>query len=113
MKPGSIPLKRRKNSFPECGKESKADGSESEKFLSVATEPCSASFLSLLIFLFIIYRKNKNLSEQKEINLQQKIEDIKQKKSSRLPKQFLMVKKGKENVLQGIFTMAWAACWPV
>lgn len=46
-------------------------------------------FLSLLIFLFIIYRKNKKLSEQKEINLQQKIEDIKQKEELTLTKAIL------------------------
>ncbi|MGN7865854.1 sensor histidine kinase [Chryseobacterium sp. 22458] len=46
-------------------------------------------FLSLLIFLFIIYRKNKKLSEQKEINLQQKIEDIKQKEELALTKAIL------------------------
>lgn len=46
-------------------------------------------FLSLLIFLFIIYRKNKKLSEQKEINLQQKIEDIKQKEELSLTKAIL------------------------
>lgn len=46
-------------------------------------------FLSLLIFLFIIYRKNKKISEQKEINLQQKIEDIKQKEELALTKAIL------------------------
>lgn len=46
-------------------------------------------FLSLLIFLFVIYRKNKKLSEQKEINLQQKIEDIKQKEELALTKAIL------------------------
>lgn len=46
-------------------------------------------FLSLLIFLFIIYRNNKKLSEQKEINLQQKIEDIKQKEELSLTKAIL------------------------
>lgn len=46
-------------------------------------------FLSLLIFLFVIYRKNKTLSEQKEINLQQRIEDIKQKEELSLTKAIL------------------------
>lgn len=46
-------------------------------------------FLSLLIFLFILYKKNKKLSEQKEINLQQKIEDIKQKEQLALTKAIL------------------------
>lgn len=43
----------------------------------------------LLIFLFVIYRNNKKLSEQKEINLQQKIEDIKQKEELTLTKAIL------------------------
>ncbi|SMO83423.1 Signal transduction histidine kinase [Chryseobacterium rhizoplanae] len=47
------------------------------------------SFIGLLIFLYIIYRKNKKLSEQKEINLQQKIEDIKQKEELSLTKAIL------------------------
>lgn len=47
------------------------------------------SFLSLLIFLYIIYRNNKKLSEQKEINLQQKIEDIKQKEELSLTRAIL------------------------
>lgn len=46
-------------------------------------------FLSLLIFLFLLYRKNKKLSEQKEINLQQKIKDIKQKEELSLTKAIL------------------------
>ncbi|WP_050019705.1 sensor histidine kinase [Chryseobacterium sp. P1-3] len=47
------------------------------------------SFTGLLIFLFIIYRNNKKLSEQKEINLQQKIKDIKQKEELALTKAIL------------------------
>lgn len=46
-------------------------------------------FLSLLLFLFILYKNNKNLSEQKEINLQQKIKDIKQKEQLTLTKAIL------------------------
>ncbi|MDR2238796.1 MAG: histidine kinase [Chryseobacterium sp.] len=46
-------------------------------------------FVLLLFFLFIIYRNNKKLSEQKEINLQQKIEDIKQKEELMLTKAVL------------------------
>lgn len=46
-------------------------------------------FLSLLIFLFLLYRKNKKLSEQKEINLQQKIKDIQQKEELSLTKAIL------------------------
>ncbi len=45
--------------------------------------------ISLLAFLFVIYRNNKKLSEQKEINLQQKIEDIKQKEELALTKAIL------------------------
>jgi signal transduction histidine kinase len=45
--------------------------------------------LSLLIFLLLIYRKNKKLSEQKEINLQQKIQDIKQREELTLTKAIL------------------------
>lgn len=41
------------------------------------------------IFFFIIYRKNKKISEQKEINLQQKITDIKQKEELSLTKAIL------------------------
>ncbi|PZU26264.1 MAG: sensor histidine kinase, partial [Chryseobacterium sp.] len=41
------------------------------------------------IFLFVIYRKNKKISEQKEINLQQKITDIKQKEELSLTKAIL------------------------
>ncbi|WP_353150121.1 ATP-binding protein [Chryseobacterium sp.] len=47
------------------------------------------SFIGLLIFLFIIYRNNKKLSEQKEINLQQKIKDIRQKEELALTKAIL------------------------
>ncbi|WP_292010703.1 histidine kinase [Chryseobacterium sp.] len=43
-------------------------------------------FLSLLIFIFIVYKKNRKISEQKEINLQQKITDIKQKEELNLTK---------------------------
>ncbi|WP_419868405.1 tetratricopeptide repeat-containing sensor histidine kinase [Chryseobacterium sp. CT-SW4] len=43
-------------------------------------------FLSLLIFIFLLYRKNRKISEQKEINLQQKIQDIKQKEELNLTK---------------------------
>lgn len=45
--------------------------------------------ISLLTFLFVIYTNNKKLSEQKEINLQQKIEDIKQKEELALTKAIL------------------------
>ncbi len=45
--------------------------------------------LILLVFLFIIYRNNKKLSEQKEINLRQKIEDINQKEELALTKAIL------------------------
>lgn len=45
--------------------------------------------LILLVFLFIIYKNNKKLSEQKEINLQQKIEDIKQKEELTLTRAIL------------------------
>ncbi|WEK69824.1 MAG: histidine kinase [Candidatus Chryseobacterium colombiense] len=41
------------------------------------------------IFFFIIYRKNRKISEQKEINLQQKITDIKQKEELTLTKAIL------------------------
>ena len=41
------------------------------------------------IFFFVIYRKNKKISEQKEINLQQKITDIKQKEELSLTKAIL------------------------
>jgi preprotein translocase subunit YajC len=41
------------------------------------------------IFFFIIYRKNRKISEQKEINLQQKITDIKQKEELSLTKAIL------------------------
>ncbi|SFN23725.1 Histidine kinase [Chryseobacterium oleae] len=43
----------------------------------------------VLVFLFIIYRNNKKLSEQKEINLRQKIEDINQKEELALTKAIL------------------------
>ncbi|WP_415326200.1 ATP-binding protein [Chryseobacterium sp. MMS23-Vi53] len=45
--------------------------------------------ISLFIFFLIIYRKNKKLSEQKEINLQQKIKDIRQKEELTLTKAIL------------------------
>ncbi len=45
--------------------------------------------LSLFIFLLILYRKNKKISEQKEINLQQKIKDIRQKEELTLTKAIL------------------------
>ncbi len=45
--------------------------------------------ISLLTFLFVIYTNSKKLSEQKEINLQQKIEDIKQKEELALTKAIL------------------------
>lgn len=46
-------------------------------------------FISLVIFLSVLYRKNRRLSEQKEINLQQKINDIKQKEELTLTKAIL------------------------
>ncbi|MFP7657279.1 sensor histidine kinase [Chryseobacterium proteolyticum] len=46
-------------------------------------------FLTLVIFLYILYRNNRKLSEQKEINLQQKINDIKQKEELSLTKAIL------------------------
>ncbi|MBK1895554.1 ATP-binding protein [Chryseobacterium paridis] len=46
-------------------------------------------FISLAISLSTLYRKNKKLSEQKEINLQQKITDIKQKEELTLTKAIL------------------------
>lgn len=45
--------------------------------------------VSLFILLIIIYRKNKKISEQKEINLQQKIKDIRQKEELTLTKAIL------------------------
>lgn len=45
--------------------------------------------ISLLIFLMLIYRKNKKLSEQKEINFQQKIKDSKQREELTLTKAIL------------------------
>lgn len=49
----------------------------------------SILFISLAVFLSIIYRNNNKLSEQKEINLQQKINDIKQKEELVLTKAIL------------------------
>lgn len=46
-------------------------------------------FISLAIFLFILYGNNRKLSEQKEINLQQKLNDIKQKEELILTKAIL------------------------
>lgn len=46
-------------------------------------------FISLAIFLSILYGNNRKLSEQKEINLQQKINDIKQKEELILTKAIL------------------------
>ena len=45
--------------------------------------------VSLFILLIIIYRKNKKISEQKEINLRQKIKDIRQKEELTLTKAIL------------------------
>ncbi|ASK32240.1 hypothetical protein CEY12_20065 [Chryseobacterium sp. T16E-39] len=49
----------------------------------------SLFFISLAILLSILYRNNRKLSEQKEINLQQKISDIKQKEELTLTKAIL------------------------
>ncbi|MDH6252434.1 two-component system NarL family sensor kinase [Chryseobacterium sp. H1D6B] len=45
--------------------------------------------ISLFVLFMIIYRKNNKISEQKEINLQQKIKDIRQKEELTLTKAIL------------------------